>query len=249
MINRIYNDYFMKSRMFEYEELLSCFIKNDYIFLKIKDVDKKLDKNKKYIFIRHDIDSDIKVARKMFEIEKKLNVRSTYYFRLSTFDKKLVQDILEYGSEVGYHYEEIATYCKKNKIFDINNVKKEIKNIQFDFINNINYIESEYNFKLFSIASHGDFINRKINMSNEELFDDELKKNLNLIEAYSIEHMLDFRTSDCMPPKFFKLDPTMAIKQKKKRVLLLIHTRYWENNPIERIKLDFNRFIDNFKYH
>lgn len=248
MKNRIYNDYFMKSRMSEYEKLLSDFLEDGYTFLMIKESTKILDDKKKYIFIRHDIDSDIKIARKMFEVEKKLNIKTTYYFRLSTFDKELVQDIIDYGSEVGYHYEEIATYCKQNKVFDIDIVKRNIKKIQKDFINNIDKLQKEHSVKFSSIASHGDFINRKIKLSNDKIYDKELKNKLKLIEAYDIEPILDFRTSDCMPPKFFKQDPYLAITDNRKKVLLLVHTRYWERAPLERLKLDFLRLIDNIKY-
>lgn len=248
MKNRIYNDYFMGSRMSEYEKLLKSYLKNDYTFLMIKESTKKLDDEKKYIFIRHDIDSDIRIARKMFEVEKKLNIKTTYYFRLSTFDKKLVQDIIDYGSEVGYHYEEIATYCKKNKVFNKEIVIKNIEDIKENFVNNIEKLQEEYNLKFSSIASHGDFINRKINYTNDQVYDKKLKNKLKLIEAYDIEPMLDFRTSDCMPPKFFKQDPFLAIKENKKKVLLLVHTRYWGSAPIERFKLDLNRVIDSVRY-
>lgn len=248
MKNRIYNDYFMKSRISEYEKLLSDYLENGYIFLMIKESRKKLDDKKKYIFIRHDIDSDIKIARKMFEVEKKLNIKTTYYFRLSTFDKKLVEDIINYGSEVGYHYEEIATYCKENNIFDKDNIIKNTKIIKEKFINNVKTLQNKYNLKFYSIASHGDFINRKIKLTNDQIYDKDLKNKLKFIEAYDMEYMLDFRTSDCMPPKFFKQDPYLAIKNNKKKVLLLIHTRYWGSAPIERFKLDLNRIIDSIRY-
>lgn len=248
MKNRIYNDYLMKDRMAEYENLLKQYLDNGYIFLTIKESNNKLDESKKYIFIRHDIDSDVKIARKMFEVEKKLNVKTTYYFRLSTFNKNLVQDIISYGSEVGYHYEEVATYCKTNKIFDENKIKQNIKEIKKDFLNNINKLQVNYKIKFTSIASHGDFINRKINLTNAIIYDKELRKKLNLIEAYDIENILDFRTSDCMPPKFFKEDPYLAIKNNKNKVLLLIHTRYWGRAPFERFKLDLLRIIDSIRY-
>ena len=248
MKNRIYNDYLMKDRINEYEELLRKYLENGYIFLTISESINKLEDNKKYIFIRHDIDSDIKIARKMFEIEKKLNIKTTYYFRLTTFSKKLVEDIVSYGSEVGYHYEEIATYCKKNKVFDKKIILKNIENIKKDFINNINRLQKEYEIKFTSIASHGDFINRKINLTNDRVYDVKLKKELKLIEAYDIESMLDFRTSDCMPPKFFKENPYLPIDENKHKVLLLIHTRYWGRAPLERFKLDLMRIIDNIRY-
>lgn len=248
MKDRIYNDYFLPERMDEYEKLLKSYLEKNYEFLCIKDY-QKMKNNQKYIFIRHDIDSDVIYARKMFEVEKKLNIHTTYYFRLETLDKELIKEILDYGSEVGYHYEEIATFCKKNKKFNKDFIDKNLVKIQELFQKNINFIQEEYNIKLSSIASHGDFINRKINLTNQYLYTNELKNKLNLIEAYDIETNIEFRTSDCMYPKFFKEDPLKGLKENKKRVLLLIHTRYWGKNPCERIKLDFKRLIDAIKYH
>mgnify|MGYP006145381963 CR=1 FL=1 len=60
---------------------------------------------------RHDIDTDLPTARRMFALEQKHGVRASYYFRLSTLDFGLMRDIERYGSEASYHYEEIATYA------------------------------------------------------------------------------------------------------------------------------------------
>lgn len=248
IIDRLYNDYFMPSRADDYEKLLQSFLDNDYNFLMIKESANKLDKDKKYIYIRHDIDSDIKIARTMFEIEKRLNVKSTFYFRLSTLDKKLIKDILEYGSEVGYHYEEVATFCKLSKKISKDFVELNKKKIQKMFLDNVDRIEKEYDFSISSIAAHGDFVNRKLQITNKFLYDEKISKKLKFIEAYDIEYSLDFRTSDCMYPKFFKEEPNTAILENKKRVLLLVHTRYWGKNPVERFKLDLCRIIESIKF-
>ena len=238
----------MPSRIAVYEKLLTTFQNNKYKFLMIKDYKKEIDNNKKCIFIRHDIDTDVNIAREMFLIEKKLNIKATYYFRLETFHADLVKEILDYGSEVGYHYEELATFVKQNKIFTEEDIKKNISNIQSLFINNIQGLEKIYNFKIYSIASHGDFINRKLGITNKIIYDEKLRKKLNLIEAYDVDDYVDFRTSDTMYPKFFKEDPYLAISKKAKKVLLLIHTRYYKRNPKERFKLDIKRLIDGIKY-
>lgn len=246
--DRLYNDYLMSNRYDDYEKLLKSFLDNDYQFLMIKESKDKLNNTKKYIYIRHDIDSDIKIARKMFEIEKKLNIKSTFYFRLSTFNKKLVKEILEYGSEVGYHYEEVATFCKLNKNISKEFVELNKNKIQEMFLENIKRIQKEYEFSISSIAAHGDFVNRKLQITNKFLYDSKLNKKLKFIEAYDIEDNLDFRTSDCMYPKFFKENPNQAIKENKRNVLLLVHTRYWDKNPIERFKLDLCRVIESIRF-
>lgn len=246
VLNRIYNDYFMRNRYDEYDSLIKELLKNGYSFFRVCDYS-KLDDDGKHIIFRHDIDSDLKVAKKMFEIEKKNNVKATYYFRNSTFDKEFMNEINEYGSEVGYHYEEIATYCKKNKIKSKDEVIEKMDEIREIFFNNILNFEKEFNLKLKTIAAHGDFINRKFNLPNYILFNEDMRKKFpNIVEAYDdvIEKKLDFRIADDMYPIFWKPNnPFDGINENKKNMLFLIHTRYWDKNPSERLKLDFLRLI------
>lgn len=249
MLSRLYNDYIMPNRYKEYEELLNLFKSSGYEFICVKDY-KKLENDKgKYIIIRHDIDSDIKIARKMFEIEKRLNIKTTYYFRLKTANKQLIQDINQYGSEVEYHYEEVAQFCKDNKTVSSQFVIDNLNKIKEEFYKNIQLFEKENNIKLYSIASHGDFINRKISIINKVVYEDEMKEKLGLIEAYDIEKLIDFRTADTMYPYFWKIDPKDAIKENSRKVLILVHTRWWDKAPLERLKMDFERVIEKVKYH
>lgn len=249
VFNRIYNDYFMPNRYKEYAELIKMFQENNYQFIRVKDYKKLLEiDTQKYIILRHDIDSDIHIARKLFEIEKSMNIKATYYFRLSTIDKKLMQEIIEYGSEVGYHYEELAQYCKDHKIIAKDFAREHIADMQSEMIKNIKKMEKDNNLKIESIASHGDFVNRKINILNKEVYDEKLKEKLKLIEAYDIEKYIDFRTADRMYPIYWKENPRVAIQQNKKRVLILTHPRWWNSAPLSRLKLDLQRIIEKFKY-
>lgn len=248
MKDRIYANYFMKNRYKEYEEFLKAFLNAGYQFICIRDYEKLKDKNCKHIILRHDIDSDVKIAKKMFEIEKQLNIKSTYYFRLCTFNAKLIKEIYEYGSEVGYHYEEIAQYCKDKRQFSKDFVYNNIEEIKKCMINNVSEFEEKAGIKIDSIASHGDFINRKINIRNEYLYDKDMKKRLNLIEAYDIDRLIDFRTIDAMYPKYWQHDYKKAIDLNSQNVLILVHPRWWDKAPITRTMLEVERAVEAIKY-
>lgn len=248
MKERIYANYLMKNRYKEYENFLKNFKNAGYEFICIRDFEKLKDKNHKHIILRHDIDSDVKIAKKMFEIERKLNIKSTYYFRLCTFKADFMKDIYNYGSEVGYHYEEIAQYCKNNKQFSKEFVNNNIEKIKKIMINNITNFEQKAGIKITSIASHGDFINRKIDLRNEYLYDEDMKKRLKLIEAYDIDRLVNFRTIDAMYPKRWQHNYVEAINSNCKNVLILVHPRWWNKAPITRTILELERIIEAIKY-
>ena len=66
------------------------------------------------MILRHDIDTDIEKAYRMAELEKNLNVSSTYFVLItSNFynvfsyeNKKFLKSILECGHEIGLHFDE-----------------------------------------------------------------------------------------------------------------------------------------------
>lgn len=124
--------------------------------------------NQKVLILRHDIDDTSDATKLMFEIEKKNNVKATYYFRWKTFDKQLIDEISKQGFEVGLHYETIATYCIKYNKYIVTEqdlkkcreiLKKEIKD--FKLLSGVN-IET--------IASHGNPVNKAIGVPNNVLF-------------------------------------------------------------------------------
>lgn len=68
--NRIYSDYFLGSRLEEYNRILDLAKKQGYEFHSIYsfflEEKKGLDSNKKYFISRHDIDTDVSTAKKCF---------------------------------------------------------------------------------------------------------------------------------------------------------------------------------------
>lgn len=146
IFNRIYADYFMPSRLKNYERLIMESLDNGFKHITLMEFFDLVKNNnasrfKKYFIHRHDIDTDVKTAKKIFEIEKNHNIKSTYYFRLATLDIKLMQEINEFGSEASYHFEEIATYCKTNHIKTKQEVLENIDKAKEMFKKNIKAIE------------------------------------------------------------------------------------------------------------
>ena len=91
----------------KYKELCQAIIDSGYPVLNIEKYLSLKNKPDTYILLRHDV--DIKPERSLIisQIEAEFNISSTYYFRTTedVFKPKLIQQIAEFGHEIGYHYE------------------------------------------------------------------------------------------------------------------------------------------------
>lgn len=243
-VNRLYGNYLMPSRLHLYEELLRQGRNAGYCQTSVRAFFRSIDASdfceRKVIVHRHDVDSDVRTAKKIFAIERALGVQSTFYFRLSTLDFPFMREIEEYGSEASYHYEEIAAFAKKHNIRSAHDITAHLSEIRRSFLHNFNYIQHEMRGKLTTVASHGDFANRNLAMPNTEILNDgELRKRCG-IECESYDRALldkfDLYISDRPHPKYFyPMSPFNAIGYHKK-LCILTHPIQWETNWLENTK-------------
>lgn len=256
LLNRLYSDYLLPNRIPEYERINKRAIDAGYKFYTIPEfynesVLKKSTLDKCFIH-RHDIDTDPKTARRFFEIEKKLGIRSSFYFRLNTIDVELMKELHNSGFEVGYHYEELAQYCKDFKIKNWNTVVTKLPEIQSKFAANFIKIEKSVGFKIKTIASHGDFVNRKLGHPNHELIDQNLMIKLGIdLECYNSEMLkkMDVMLSDKPYPQFYRdKSPDNALDEKTNVIYLLSHPRHWHVARWENTKDNFVRFWEGLKF-
>jgi hypothetical protein len=241
----------MPSRFNEYKKILSDALKSNYSIISIIEYYKKLEndelKGRKFLILRHDIDTDINTAKRFFEIEKKYNVTASYYFRLSTLDFSFMKEIIKSGSEVGYHFEEIADYCKQHKIHNIDIINRDLDKIKELFIKNFISIEEKLESKIYTIASHGDFINRKLNIKNNVLTDDFLLREKCKIECEAYDKNLfnsfDIYISDKpYPIHYYPMKVSDALG-KYNVICMLSHPRQWKANCFINLKENFIRVI------
>ena len=248
---RLYSDYITKNRYNEYEIILETIRKKNYESICISEYT-KLAKKGRHVIIRHDIDTDVPIAKKLFELEKQHGIKATYFFRLSTIDIDFIKELISNGYEVGYHYEEIATYAKQHKIKTRNEIEKHMGEIQQLFRSNIEAFEKQIGTHITSIASHGDHANRKLDMPNNFLFNVDLQKEYpNIIEAYDerIEGKLDARISDTMPPTYWKpIGIDEVFSNNPHNFLMLVHPRWWNKAPLIRFKETLRRIIEGIEY-
>lgn len=256
---RIYSDFFMPSRLKEYKSLLQKALGQNYeihsviSFLRLIE-NEGVDEKKKYLILRHDIDTDLVTAKEMWKIEQQLGIESSYYFRLSTIDVSFMQTIHASGSEASYHFEEIATYCKRNKLKNRDDVHNNIENIRSIFKENYLYLKQLTGLPMKTVASHGDFVNRKLGISNEEILKDErLRTELGIhLEVYdeAVMKYVTRRHSDMLAPTFWKpKSPLYSIQKNKQVIYILTHPRHWQIHLAENLVDNLKRLWEGFRYH
>ncbi len=72
-----------KPRWKEYEAILKYALDKVYQVTSLIDWYTRFSEksNERFLILRHDVDTDLRGTRRMFEIEKRLGVKSTFYFR------------------------------------------------------------------------------------------------------------------------------------------------------------------------
>lgn len=72
----------------------------------------------KIVIIRHDVDLKAINSLRIAEIETKLGISSTYYFRVvpQSNQPEIINSIVKLGHEVGYHYEDISIFNGDKKL-------------------------------------------------------------------------------------------------------------------------------------
>jgi hypothetical protein len=93
-----------------YENYLLTIKNNINLFLRFDEFIYLTIKPEKFCLIRHDVDRKPINALKMAELENKLGIKSTYYFRAKkcSFDEEIIKKIADLGHEIGYHYESLS---------------------------------------------------------------------------------------------------------------------------------------------
>jgi len=256
--NRIFEDFLMPSRLGEYEQMLKCALEHEYQtysilqFWKITEGGKKLPPGN-ILILRHDIDTDVSTAEQMWNIENSLHVTSTYYFRLSTLDIQLMKRIEGAGSEASYHYEELAAICKRDRLRSLEEIQRRLHDIRELFSQNIKQLRERTGLPMRSVASHGDFMNRKLGVRNVLILQDtDFRKEVDIdVEAYdgSAMNLVESQYTDIPYPTFWKpSDPQSAFKNNVRVVYILVHPRHWRTAVIENLTDDIRRLYEQIRY-
>jgi len=258
ILNRIYADFFMPSRLGVYREFLEEIISHGYktysvatFWEKTKGDRTRLQEN--CLVLRHDIDTDTGTAKAMWEIEQALGVESSYYFRLSTVDIPFMRAIAFSRGEAGYHYEELATVAKEKCLKTREQVLREMPCIRRLFQENLNSLRERSGLPIDIVASHGDFVNRKLQMYNWEILkNNAFRKEVGVkLEVYDepFASNVSSRHSDTDYPSFWRPEsPLGAIRRGESVIYVLVHPRHWRTNHKVNFVDNVNRALEGLRY-
>jgi hypothetical protein len=91
-----------------YKQLLESVLNKNYIFQTMQNF--ILNPDGMCVSMRHDVDRKPQNSLRMANLENKLGIKATYYFRTipQTFKSEIIREIFELEHEIGYHYECLA---------------------------------------------------------------------------------------------------------------------------------------------
>jgi hypothetical protein len=246
--------YLLNNRISEYEGILKQAILNGYQLISCRDfVNEKYDPDKKIMILRHDVDYHSKGTNCIFSIEKRLGAKSSFYFRKETFDYKLMEQIEAFGSEASFHFETVAEYIREAEIVSKDQLlKSDFKKIGLKMLHNdLHMLRSHHGFLCETIASHGAEENRRLNISNNILTEDESNYSyLGIkLEAYNagfIEKIHSY-ISDCAIEYNrgyrYGVHPYEILKENKEIILFLTHPNHWYYSGYELFKKVIRSFL------
>ena len=244
----LFINYFKNNRIKEYDSIIKKALENNYEVISLRDyIEEKYNKTKKLLVLRHDVDHFSLGTKMMFEVEKKYGVTSSFYFRNSTFEPKLMKDIEAYGSEASLHFEPIADFVKANNIKTRDELYscKDWQSRCLDILQaNLQRYRSLLDIPCKTIASHGEYENSLVQTPNNYLTEDvEIYKYLEIkLEAYNKE-MIDRVTcyiSD-VPIEIndgyrYGVTPLEAIANSEEFIMFLSHPNHWHYGLFKQFK-------------
>jgi hypothetical protein len=139
-----------------YQSLLKSLLEQNYAFQTFQEY---LEKPKsKTIILRHDVDKLPKNSLQFAQIQHKLGIKGSYYFRIvpQSFVPEIIEKIASLGHEIGYHYEDIDLAVKSSQ-FKVSSSKFQEKDVVEKAIELFekNLIELRKYFPVNTICMHG----------------------------------------------------------------------------------------------
>jgi len=254
VFERLYSDFLLPSRLPEYRALIERAAAQGYAFRSTGEYfDTGPSVAARTLVLRHDVDTDPATAEAQFEIERELGASASYFFRLSTADPAVMRRIAQGGGEVGYHFEEVATVAKEERLRSKAAVKARLPAIQERFCANLASLRERTGLPLEAAAGHGDMVNRHLGYANRKLLNGRVRHRCGVrYEAYdddAVAGVVSRFIDHSHPVGWRPSSPFEAIERGDSVVYVLTHPRHWRRNVRANLADDLGRLRDGLRYH
>ena len=247
---RVYRDYVARERLSAFATLLAVAGKRGYeVVPHSAFASGARAPGGRTLLLRHDVDSDVGRARRMWELERRAGVTATWFFRRSTWDLPLMRELAAAGCDVGYHYEELAALIRERGAASAAQARALIPEGRERLRAALAELRAGSGLPLDLLASHGDFANRAVDVANVELLDDPgFRAELGVrLEAYDVAGDVDARATDA-GGAWSPEDPAAALARGEPVVEVLVHPRAWGAAPLVNARLDVERLVAGVRY-
>jgi hypothetical protein len=253
---RVYRDYLQRERLDDFGALVGGALDHGYEAMTLSAFAQMAlaqppATDDRILLLRHDIDSNLPRARRMWEIERELGVVGSYFFRRCTWDVDFMRELSSAGNEVGYHYEELATVVKEQGAATAAEARALLDVARTRLRVTVGELRASSGLALETFAAHGDFASRAVRVSNVEvLADPGARAEIGVRhEAYDVELHASARSSDGAPPRGWRPeDPMDAIRRGERVVAVLLHPRSWGGAPAANARGDLLRLREGCAY-
>ena len=255
---RLYADLCMPSRLGEYRLLLKTGLEHGYEVCSLRSFWRRLrdglHPGNRYFVLRHDVDSGIRTARQMWEIDQELGINSSYYFRLHTAAMPLMRSIEQQGGEASYHFEELSALAKRQRIRDRCEAVKLLPQARDLFARNLAVLRERSGLRMEIVAGHGDWMNRRLGLRNSEILASAtFRQQVQIeLEAYDSKLMDAVRKhSDGLYPDTWGWgcrNPIDSIRSGLPAIHVLVHPGNWQAEPIVSVVENARRLIEELRY-
>lgn len=252
-LHRLYADFLMPERLQIYAGLLGTARANGYVPVTMSQfldqIRRGITASQRLLVMRHDIDTDPEIVPSLLAIEQQFDVRATYYFRVTTALRTSIDAVVANGSEASYHFEEVATVAKLHGLRDPLALRARWPEIEALFHQNTTRFAAAFGVTPRIVASHGDFVNRALGITNAEILQNaDLRADLGIeAEVYdaAFSGAIAARFSDRPYPQWWAGgDPLASLKAGQPVVYILLHPRHWRSRPFSNVMDDGQRAFE-----
>lgn len=227
-------------RLNAYEKYIRYAIENGYSVCSMIEFYKERQTGKHFV-LRHDVDHRCSATKKMFLLEKALGVHSTYYFRKSTIDVELMNQMIDSGFEVGFHYETLSDYANDRDLSNI--TQADIRKCRDILKAEIKQFNSLIKKPISSIVSHGAPKNDEVGASNNVILENQKYDDFGIeFEGYDKDLYANYVDVHIMDGNirrnygFSYVDTPMdAVARDERNIVLLAHPNHWYFDFYHRI--------------